>query len=111
MEPTPPPTREHRRLLRGRLLEWAYELDAWLKQRLGRPYTAILGVGLTLGIIATVKSLKVAIETGHNPYVLAGTVVFEAALLINQLAQFHEYRQHVRARRRAKSDAKRSPKA
>jgi len=102
---TPTNTRTNARL---RLLEGAYRLDAWLKERVGRPYTAILGVGLTLSIAATTQNLSDAIEHGRSPVVLAGTVVFEVALLINQLAQFHEYREHVRARRRkARAEAKR----
>ena len=106
---SPPPQAEPR-WLRGRVLGWAYEADAWLKSRLGRPYTAILGAGLSLGIVATIKSLAAAIQTGRDPLALVATVVFEAALLINQLAQFHEYRQQTRARRRERAEARRRRK-
>jgi len=77
-------------------------LDAWLREHLGRPYLAALGVGLVLGIIATVQQL--AEDIGSDSVLkLSLFVAFQAALLVNQLAQFHDYRQERKARRAAKA--------
>jgi hypothetical protein len=87
---------------RGVVARSAYRLDAWLKDKVGRPYTMILGVGLILGIAQTVRSIEAAWRSNHSPLLLAGTLFFELALLLNQFAQLHEYREHSR-RRRAQS--------
>ena len=89
------------------LLLSAHQLDAWLHEHLGRPYTAILGIGLVYGITDGVRGLTAAMadSTGDGIKVVA-MVVFQVALLINQLGQFYEYRQLREARRAAKLAAK-----
>ena len=77
----------------------AHSIDAWLRDRVGRPYTVILAIGLVYGIIASVKSLVHEAETRFDAFKLVVAVLFQLALLINQLAQFHDYRQARLARK------------
>jgi hypothetical protein len=67
-------------------------------------YEGILSIGLGLSIVASVTSLSHIIATGGaslqgDLVKTAGTVVFQAALLINQLAQLDEHRARRRRRR------------
>ena len=83
-----------------RLAHW---LDLWLHKHLGRPYEAILAAGIGLSIVASVTTLGHIVEMGganQNGDVLktVAVVIFQTALLINQLAQLDEHR--VRRRRR-----------
>jgi hypothetical protein len=80
----------------------AYWLDRQLRDRIGLPYRGLLSVGLMIGISGSVNTLTHAFST-TNLVVMAASVVFQIALLINQLAQVYEYRQERHARRRAKS--------
>ena len=81
------------------LTRLAHRLDAWLREHLGRPYTVILAIGLVYGIIASMKALIHEAESRFDVFKLVTAVVFQLALLINQLAQFHEYRQEREARK------------
>lgn len=83
----------------------SHRLDAWLREHLGRPYLALLGVGLVFGIIATVGELDHEIRSGSSVLKLGFLAAFQVALLINQLAQFHDYRQERRQRKQAKRAA------
>ena len=61
------------------------------------------------GIIATLRNLEQAVGgaggvSTANVTALAGAVVVQVALLINQLAQLHEFRQAVRERRVARRE-------
>jgi Zn-dependent protease with chaperone function len=77
----------------GFVARGAYRLDAWLRQHLGRPYIAL---------IASVFGLSHAMQSGVSVLKLLAMVLFQLALLINQLGQFHEYRQDRRSRREAR---------
>lgn len=88
------------------VLKTAYALDAWLHEHLGRPYSAILGLGLVLGIMDGVRSLTQELKPTGDMWKIAFFVVFQVALLINQLGQFHEYRLARQARREAKRAVK-----
>jgi len=79
----------------------AHWLDHWLKIHLGRPYTAILTIGLVTSMVATVRGLQHTIASTAG-LVVVGTVAFQVVLLINQLSQFHEYREAIRIRREAR---------
>ncbi len=81
------------------LTRLAHRLDAWLREHLGRPYTVVLAIGLVYGIIASVKALIHEAESRFDVFKLVTAVLFQLALLINQLAQFHEYRQEREARK------------
>jgi len=80
----------------------AYWLDQQLRGRLALPYRGLLSIGLMAGISGSVTSLTKVFSTANILIVIA-TVVFQVALLINQLAQIYEYRQERAHRRRAKS--------
>lgn len=84
----------------GVVIRAAHAIDAWLRLHLGRAYTITLGVGLVYGIIASVRGLSHAVGSNTSILKIVGMVLFQLALLINQLGQFHEYRQE-RLRRRA----------
>ena len=82
----------------------AHWLDLWLRRRLGRLYGAILATGLGLSITATLGALGKVIaagEKGLESDILktAAIVLFQTALLINQLAQLDEHREWRRRRR------------
>ena len=97
---------EGTRMLTG-LTRYAHWLDLWLHKHFGRPYESLLSIGLVLSISASVSSLGQIIAHGAEPQgdlfkdVLktAGVVIFQAALLINQLAQLDEHRARRRRRR------------
>ena len=83
----------------GLLAHW---LDAWLREHMGRAYAAVLGVGLVVGIVATLEGLGQALHSGVSMLRIAGLVLFQSVLLVNQLAQFHDYRQERRQLRAAR---------
>jgi hypothetical protein len=95
---------------------WAYELDQWLKAHLGRPYTIILASSLGAGIAAAGANLGQLFSKPVTPSIasvatLLGAGLVQVALLINQLAQLHEYRQFARERRAARREARAARKA
>jgi len=75
-----------------------------MREHLGRSYTAILGAGLVLSIISTLHGLGQAIGSSTSVLKIFAVVLFQLALLINQLGQFHDYRQERRLRREARRD-------
>ncbi|HUO12250.1 MAG TPA: hypothetical protein VMU37_05785, partial [Caulobacteraceae bacterium] len=84
-----------------------FALDQWLKEHIGRPYTIILGSSLATGIVVTAQNLTHLLSGPNKPSlanlgVILGTGLVQVALLINQLAQFHEFRQYVRDQRAAR---------
>jgi hypothetical protein len=85
----------------GGPISLAYWVDRRLRDQFGLPYRGLLSVGLMIGISSSVNTLARAFST-TNALASIATVVFEVALLINQLAQIHEFRQERRARRRAR---------
>ena len=82
-----------------RLAFAAYELDEWLHQHVGRAYIAILSWGLVASILGSLRILGHAMSKGSGGLATLLALVFQAALLVNQLAQWHELRER---RRRAK---------
>jgi hypothetical protein len=98
----------------GLILRWADWLDDWLKDHLGRPYNAALGVALVLGIGASAKSVNQAfharIVSLETLAVLAATVLFQIVLLVNQLAQLHDFNEEIRQRREARRAKKAAAK-
>jgi hypothetical protein len=63
----------------------ALKLDQWLQEKLGRPYNAILGVGLVIEIVRGLKELPHDMES--RPRILGSALVLlmEVALLIHQV--------------------------
>jgi hypothetical protein len=85
------------------LTRWAHWLDLWLHRRIGRPYETILASGIALSIVASVTTLSHIVDAGGanlrgDILKTVGVVIFQTALLINQLAQLDAHR--VRRRRR-----------
>jgi hypothetical protein len=77
---------------------WAWRLDRWLNRRLGSPYRIVLAIGLAASISASWKVLADSFKSTTNILLVALVVVFQTALLINQLAQVHQ-RRKARVRR------------
>jgi hypothetical protein len=91
----------------ARLAQRAHLLDAWLHEHVGRIYTAILAWGLVLTIIESVRALSHEFGSGGDSNVLklGFAVAFQLALLVNQLAQWHELRERRRNRNAARKSA------
>jgi hypothetical protein len=77
-----------RRSIIRNLAQVAYHLDEWLQANLGRPYNALLGVGLVLGLIHQVQDLPKDFTHGGGLSTLL-IALMDVALLINQAGQFH----------------------
>jgi len=86
------------------ILKFSSVLDAWLREHIGRPYLGALWVGLVLGIIATFQELMKDLSRHDSVVKLSLFIAFQAALLVNQLAQFHDYREERRRRREARTE-------
>jgi hypothetical protein len=74
------------------VLRAARRLDERLQQKLGRPYSALLGIGLVIEIIARVREMIELPETSTSVMRLCLTVVFFALLLVHQLGELSEHR-------------------
>src|SRR5437868_12129303 len=83
------------------ILRIASLLDRWMHQHFGRPYTALLSIALVLGIIESFSKLvgEIAASNHISIWRIVAVVGFQAALLINQLAQLAEQRDQRRAAR------------
>jgi hypothetical protein len=77
----------------------AHELDEWLHQHVGRAYVAILGWGLVASIVGSLTVLGHALSNGGSGLSPLLVLVFQSALLVNQLAQWHELRERRRQRK------------
>ena len=78
------------------LAQLAYHLDEWLQTRLGRPYNALLGVGLVLGLIHQFQDLPKDFTRGGGVSTLL-IAAMDVALLVNQAGQFHQHMERRRA--------------
>ncbi len=93
------------------LAQLAYHLDEWLQEKLGRPYNALLGIGIVLGLIHQIGDLPKDFGA-HGSSTTLFYVAMDIALLINQAGQFHQHMERRRAmprilrRGRAKDVAK-----
>jgi hypothetical protein len=85
----------------NRLARAAHQLDEWLHQNAGRAYVAILGWGLVASIIGSLRLLGHALSTGGTGLSPLIVLVFQTALLINQLAQWHDLQERRRRRKEA----------
>ena len=77
----------------------AHELDEWLHQHVGRAYVAILTWGLVASMIGSATTLGHELSAGEGGLTPLVVLVFQAGLLVNQLAQWHELRERRRQRR------------
>jgi len=64
-----------------------HRLDVWLQRRLGRPYNALLGIGLTIEIIRRLNELPDHMKEAPRLAGVAALVVMNLALLIHQLGE------------------------
>jgi hypothetical protein len=71
----------------------AHILDEWLHENFGRAYYAILVWGLVASILGGLSTLGRALSSFGII-----TLVFQGALLVNQLAQWHELRERRRSK-------------
>jgi hypothetical protein len=79
----------------------AHRLDLWLQARLGRPYNALLGIGLTVEIIRRIGELPrhAALAPQLGVIVL---IVMNLALLVHQVGELSHHTGRIRARREAR---------
>lgn len=69
----------------GAITRGAYRLDVWLQEHVGRPYNALLGIGLVIEIIRGGVELSASVHTVRNLTVPIFQIVLGTALLIHQL--------------------------
>lgn len=81
----------------GGLLHAAHRLDNWLRRHFGRPYHAILGIGLVIEIARHVRELTEIGKTASGIIKLILAVILFTALLVHQLGELSE---HAARRRR-----------
>jgi hypothetical protein len=85
-----------------RISAWALWLDTWLQERLGRPYNAILGVGLVIEIVRHIVLMAEHVRSADNLLHQVLPLLLETALLIHQvgaLSHRFEARDRLKARR------------
>jgi hypothetical protein len=75
----------------GEFLKLVHRLDDWLHRRLGRPYHALLGVGLVVEIVRHVREFGGS--TGGVVKTVLALILF-VVLLIHQLGELHEHAAH-----------------
>lgn len=78
------------------LAQLAWHLDEWLQEKLGRPYNALLGVGIVLGLVHQIGDLPKDFSL-HGGFGTLLFVAMDVALLINQAGQFHQHMERRRA--------------
>jgi len=72
------------------LLRAAHHLDGWLHDKLGRPYSVLLTVGLALELIHRVTELPEKAHELHRLAPLALFFVVNLGLLVHQLGELGE---------------------
>lgn len=85
------------------ILRPAYRLDEWLETRLGQPYRVVLGAGLVIGIVQSVREFPDKLGSGRGVVGEILTLLFFAALLVHQLAELYERANARRERRTGRS--------
>jgi hypothetical protein len=80
------------------ILRLVRRLDAFLKERLGRPYHAVLGVALIIEIVHQARDLASRPSPDDPRAILS--IVIATLLLINQLAELSERMERRAASRR-----------
>jgi Na+-driven multidrug efflux pump len=88
----------------------AWRIDQFLRAHIGWPYRWILSVGLTIGLSQSATTIGQAFNTRTFASLQTGAIavasaLFQAALLINQLAQVSEMRRERLERRAAEKRA------
>ena len=73
-------------------------LDEALKHRFGRPYSAILGVGLVIEIVRRVREIGDVAGSGSGMVKIALALLLYCLLLVHQLGELRERAEQRRAR-------------
>jgi hypothetical protein len=81
------------------ITQGALRLDNWLQERLGRPYRAILSLGLIIEIVRRLAELPEHLRRSETLVGAALIIVMNLALLVNQLGEM-SHRVTARAPRR-----------
>lgn len=80
----------------------ALRLDLWLQEKIGRPYHAILGVGLVIEIVRRITEIPQRVASVQRLGAVIVLLVMESALLIHQVGALS----HHIPRRTAKPEPK-----
>lgn len=64
---------------------WAYRLDTWLEERLGRPYNAALSVGLIAEVIHNLQDLPAKLRLTDHVLWSLFQIAFACVLLVHQI--------------------------
>ena len=92
------------------MLTWiaasAHRLDGWLQERFGRPYNALLGVGLVVEIIRRLQEAPRAFSSAGGGAGAIFALVVAAALLLHQVGALSP---RLERRRREKAEAGAEP--
>jgi hypothetical protein len=75
----------------------AQRLDLWLQDRLGRPYNALLGIGLVIEIVRRLTEAPHKVLDMHRLLGSALVIIMELALLLHQVGALSH---HIERRRR-----------
>jgi hypothetical protein len=80
----------------------AHRLDLWLQARLGRPYNALLGIGLTVEIIRRIDDLQRHAALAPQFLGVIALIVMNLALLVHQVGELSHHTGRIRERREAR---------
>jgi hypothetical protein len=67
------------------ICRWARRLDEWLQARLGRPYNALLGVGLVYEIVEQLGHIGTRLQSAPNLLRSLLILLVTFALLLHQV--------------------------
>jgi hypothetical protein len=85
------------------MLRWishqALRLDEWLQATLGRPYNALLGVGLIVEIVRHLYEMPKRLADVHRLVPTLLVMAMEVALLIHQVGALHHHLPKLRRQR------------
>jgi hypothetical protein len=73
------------------ILRAVHHLDDWIRETLGRPYHAALGIGLVLEIIARARELHDAPATSAGIVQLALAMLLYVVLLVHQIGELSDH--------------------
>jgi hypothetical protein len=89
----------------GWLADRAYGLDLWLQTRLGRPYSALLSVGLIIEIVRGILAFPEHLAARATLIGRALVLLMEAALLLHQVGNLSHHLPRRRRQRGAEGGA------
>jgi len=86
----------------------AHRLDLWLQARLGRPYNALLSVGLTIEIVRRLMEFPEHAALAPRQIGVVVLIVMNLALLTHQIGELSHHTGRMKAAREARRAARRS---